>query len=158
MFVVMEMAKQRGASKAGLMQFFAALITDKSGPVKALLAKHGIDVGTLEAEVNAAPAVVKRAEHRPESTGLLCRFSKDLVQMAAKGDLHECIGRRREMLQVVRTLSRDTKNNPLLIGDAGVGKTAIVEGLAWRIARGKSLPEKRIIQLQMADLVAGTKY
>jgi ATP-dependent Clp protease ATP-binding subunit ClpC len=153
-----ELAKQRGASQAGLIQFFAALIADKSGPVKAFLAKHGINVGTLEAEVNAAPAVVERAEHRPEPTGLLGRFGKDLVQMAVKGDLHECFGRRQEMLQMVRTLSRNTKNNPLLIGDAGVGKTAIVEGLAWRIARGKSLPGKRIIQLQIADLVAGTKY
>jgi ATP-dependent Clp protease ATP-binding subunit ClpC len=153
-----ELAKQRGASKPGLPHLFAALMENKSGPVAVFLAKQGIDVTALGAKVNAALAVVERAEPHPESPGLLGRFGKDLVQMAVKGDLHECIGRRQEMLQMVRTLSRNTKNNPLLIGDAGVGKTAIVEGLAWRIARGKSLPGKRIVQLQIADLVAGTKY
>jgi ATP-dependent Clp protease ATP-binding subunit ClpC len=153
-----EMANQRGASKADLTHFLAALIENKGGPVAAFLAKQEIDVAALETEINAAPSVAKSVQPGSEAATLVGRFGKDLVQVAAKGGLHECIGRRREMLQVVRTLSRDTKNNPLLIGDAGVGKTAIVEGLAWRIARGKSLPGKRIIQLQMADLVAGTKY
>jgi ATP-dependent Clp protease ATP-binding subunit ClpC len=67
-------------------------------------------------------------------------------------------GRRDEMLQMVRTLSRKTKNNPVLIGEAGVGKTAIVEGLAQRIAKGKNLIGKRIIELNIASLVGGTKY
>jgi ATP-dependent Clp protease ATP-binding subunit ClpC len=93
-----------------------------------------------------------------EKFPLLEQYGKDLVQLARDGKIHECIGRRDEMLRVIQTLSRDTKSNPLLLGDAGVGKTAIVEGLAWRIAQGKSLPGRRIIQLQVADLVAGAKY
>src|SRR6185312_8103930 len=90
----------------------------------------------------------------------LSRYGKDLTQLARDGEIQECVGRRDEMLRVIRTLTRDTKNNPLLIGDAGVGKTAIVEGLAWRIAQNKdrAMSGKRIIQLQMSDLVAGTKY
>lgn len=90
--------------------------------------------------------------------GLLEKFGRDLTAMAQAGKLGPCIGRREELLQLVRTLSRATKNNPLLLGDAGVGKTAIVEGLAWRIAMGKSLAGRRIVELRLTELVAGTKY
>ena len=68
------------------------------------------------------------------------------------------IGRRDEILQIIRTLSRKGKNNPVLIGEAGVGKTAVVEGLAQRIAEGKSLKEKRIIELNVSNILAGSKY
>ena len=84
-------------------------------------------------------------------------FGKDLTQLARDSKLRPCIGRRDELLQLIRALSRETKSNPLLLGDAGVGKTAIVEGLAWRIAQNKdaALAGKRIVQLNVADLVAG---
>ena len=87
----------------------------------------------------------------------LSAFGKDLTQLARDGKLQPCIGRRDELLQIIRALSRETKNNPVLLGDAGVGKTAIVEGLAWRIAQNKdaALAGKRIVQLNVADLVAG---
>jgi len=89
---------------------------------------------------------------------ILVRYGRDLTQLAKDGELSPVIGRREEMLQVVRTLSRRSKNNPVLIGEAGVGKTAVVEGIAQRIALEKSLPGKRIIELSLASLVAGTKY
>src|SRR5262249_34973464 len=86
---------------------------------------------------------------------------RDLTQMARDGCLPEPVGRREEMLQLVRTLERETKNNPVLVGEAGVGKTAVVEGLACRIATNRA-PEvirgKRIVQLDVAKLIGGTKY
>ncbi|MBI2686063.1 MAG: ATP-dependent Clp protease ATP-binding subunit [Acidobacteria bacterium] len=110
-----------------------------------VLKEFGVDAAVIrKGSVAAAP--------------LLAKYGRDLTELARDGKLHPCIGRRDELLQMVRSLSRATKNNPLLIGEAGVGKTAIVEGLAWRIAQGKSLPGKRIVQLQIAELVSGTKY
>ncbi|MFA5008291.1 MAG: ATP-dependent Clp protease ATP-binding subunit [Candidatus Omnitrophota bacterium] len=88
----------------------------------------------------------------------LSRFGRNLVEEAKKGKLMPIEGRREEMLQLVRTLSRKTKNNPVLVGEAGVGKTAIVEGLAQRIAEGKNLPGMKIIELSIANLLAGTSY
>ena len=96
----------------------------------------------------------------PVPASFLKQFGKDLTQLARDGKIQPCIGRRDELLQIIRALSRETKNNPLLLGDAGVGKTAIVEGLAWRIAQNKdaALVGKRIVQVNTADLVAGTTY
>jgi ATP-dependent Clp protease ATP-binding subunit ClpC len=154
-----EIAAQEGASPPGLPQLFAALVEDRAAPVATLFANRGIDLGApAAAGVAAPPAPPRNAQPVPRPQGILEQFGKDLTQKARAGEVHECIGRRQELLQLVRTLSRETKNNPLLIGDAGVGKTAIVEGLAWRIAQGKSLPGKRIVQLLPADLVAGAKY
>jgi len=156
---VAEIAAQDGASPPGLAHLFAALVEDRAGPVATLLAKLGIDLAAWKATGGAgSPALPQNAQAMVRPQGLLERFGKDLTQKARAGEVHECIGRRQELLQLVRTLSRETKNNPLLIGDAGVGKTAIVEGLAWRIAQAKSLPGKRIVQLHPADLVAGSKY
>jgi ATP-dependent Clp protease ATP-binding subunit ClpC len=147
-----ELAEKSGASAINLAHLFAGLLDDGSGAVATFLAQRGVDVSALAAAARAItlPTV--------PSDGLLERFGIDLTAKARQGELNQCIGRRNELLQLVRTLSRETKNNPLLIGEPGVGKTAIVEGLAWRIAQGKSLPGKRIVQVQIADLVAGAKY
>ena len=93
----------------------------------------------------------------PKSTSVLNQFGKDLTQLARDGKVHPCIGRRDELLQIICALSRETKSNPLLLGDAGVGKSAIVEGLACRIAQNKdaALAGKRVVQVNVADLVAG---
>jgi ATP-dependent Clp protease ATP-binding subunit ClpC len=88
----------------------------------------------------------------------LLRYGRDLTAEAAAGRLRPVIGRRDELLQVVRVLRRLTKSNPVLIGEAGVGKTAIVEGLAQRIAASTSLPGRRIIALTLSSVVAGTTY
>jgi ATP-dependent Clp protease ATP-binding subunit ClpC len=94
-------------------------------------------------------------------TPLLDKYGRDITRLAKEGKIEPVIGRRDEILQMVRTLSRKTKNNPLLIGEAGVGKTAIVEGLASRIAERRileSLRDKRIIEVSLAAVIAGTKY
>src|SRR3989338_5956151 len=91
----------------------------------------------------------------------LARYSRDLTELAKKGKLDPVIGRDEEIRRVIQVLSRRTKNNPVLIGEPGVGKTAIVEGLAGRIVRGdvpEGLKHKRIVSLDMGSLVAGAEY
>jgi ATP-dependent Clp protease ATP-binding subunit ClpC len=111
-----------------------------------------------EGEGRHEPAVAVAAAHR---TPMLNSVSRDLTQLAAEGRLDPVIGRAAEIERVVRILARRTKNNPVLIGEAGVGKTAIVEGLALRISQGavpRSLLGRRVVSLSPAGLVAGTKY
>src|SRR5690606_18172418 len=89
------------------------------------------------------------------------RYGRDLTELARKGKLDPVIGRDDEIRRVIQVLSRRTKNNPVLIGEPGVGKTAIAEGLAQRIVRGdvpEGLKDKRVVALDMGALVAGAKY
>ena len=95
------------------------------------------------------------------STPILDNFSRDLTMLASLGELDEVIGRKNEIRRIAQTLSRRKKNNPILIGEPGCGKTAIVEGLAMIIHEGKcprNLLEKRLVSLELTSLVAGTKY
>jgi ATP-dependent Clp protease ATP-binding subunit ClpC len=94
----------------------------------------------------------------PPIPPVLLRYGRDLTAEAEAGRLGSVVGRRDEMLQVLRVLHRRTKNSPVLIGEAGVGKTAVVEGLARRIAEGTALPGRRIVALSLASVVAGTTY
>ncbi len=137
-----------------------ALMTNKV--IGDLLSRHGIDEkATLKAlsEIRGGQRVTSQD---PESTyASLEKYGRDLTKDAAQGKLDPVIGRDDEIRRVVHVLSRRTKNNPVLIGEAGVGKTAIVEGLAQRIIKGdvpEGLKDKRVIQLDMAALVAGAKY
>lgn len=100
-------------------------------------------------------------DKREVKTPALKAFGRDLTELARNGELDPVIGRRKEIMRVIQILCRRTKNNPVLIGEAGVGKTAIVEGLALEIANGlvpEILAEKRLITLDLALMVAGTKY
>ena len=106
------------------------------------------------------PGNVARAPRRGD-TRTLDQYSRDLTDMAARGELDPVIGREREIRRLIQILSRRTKNNPVLIGEPGVGKTAVAEALAERFARGdvpEDLRQKRIVALDMAGMLAGTKY
>ena len=139
----------------------AILKEGESIPVR-LLQKSGVSIPEVT-RLAEEEKVMVAAKRIPEvsNTPLLDRFGRDITRLAKEGKIALVIGRGSEILQLVRTLTRKTKNNPMLIGEAGVGKTAIVEGLALRIAQGKltkSLRDKRIIELSLASIVAGTKY
>lgn len=110
---------------------------------------------------NAPTAVLAVSEREPQRGTMLERFGRDLTNEAREGRLGPVIGRRRELLEVIRTLARKSKNNPVLVGEAGVGKTAIAEALALRIIEGKDgkvLAGKRLVELNMGALLGGSKY
>jgi ATP-dependent Clp protease ATP-binding subunit ClpB len=139
-----------------------ALAGQKASTTRDLLARQG---ATREALLAALQAV--RGPHRvvdatpEEKYRALERFSRDLTELARQGKLDPVIGRDEEIRRVIQVLSRRTKNNPVLIGEPGVGKTAIVEGLAQRIAAGdvpESLQNKRVVALDISAMVAGSKY
>ncbi len=113
------------------------------------------EAGALES--GERPTPTRELGHAP--TPMLDKFGRDLVQQAKEGKIGPAIGREREMRTVARTLARSKKNNALLVGDSGVGKTAVVEGLAWAIAHGtapSSIQNRRIVQIELGALVAGT--
>ena len=102
----------------------------------------------------------REREYGPESK-LLEQFGRDLTRMAASGLLDPVVGREQEIDRVIQILSRRRKNNPALIGEPGVGKTAVAEGLACRMAAGEApeeLRKKRLVSLDLSSMVAGTKY
>ena len=126
------------------------------------LASHGLTKDALLSALKAVRGSQRVTSQDPESTyQALEKYGRDLTEMARKGKLDPVIGRDEEIRRVVQVLSRRTKNNPALIGEPGVGKTAIAEGLAQRIVNGdvpEGLKNKRIVQLDMGALVAGAKY
>jgi ATP-dependent Clp protease ATP-binding subunit ClpB len=121
-----------------------------------------VDVRKLEAAIKAVRGSQKVKDQTPESSyAALEKYGRDLTEQAKAGKLDPVIGRDEEIRRVVQVLSRRTKNNPVLIGEPGVGKTAIAEGLAQRIINGdvpESLKERRLISLDMGSLIAGAKY
>jgi ATP-dependent Clp protease ATP-binding subunit ClpB len=131
-------------------------------PAAQLLQRHGATKDALYAAMTAVRGNQRVTSQNPESTyEALARYGRDLTDLARKGKLDPVIGRDEEVRRVIQVLSRRTKNNPVLIGEPGVGKTAIVEGLAQRIVRGdvpEGLKNKKIFALDMGALVAGAKY
>ena len=102
-----------------------------------------------------------KAVKTDSSTPVLDNFSRDLIKLAEEGKLDPVVGREREITRIAQILSRRKKNNPIIIGEPGCGKTAIVEGLAIMIYNGdcpRNLMDKRIVSLDMTSIVAGTKY
>ncbi|MFN7035135.1 MAG: ATP-dependent chaperone ClpB [Bellilinea sp.] len=126
------------------------------------LSQYGVTKETILKALASVRGTQRVTSQNPEATyQALEKFGRDLTAMARQGKLDPVIGRDEEIRRVIQILSRRTKNNPALIGDPGVGKTAIVEGLAQRIVNGdvpEGLKHKRIVQLDMGALVAGAKY
>jgi ATP-dependent Clp protease ATP-binding subunit ClpB len=137
-------------------------VAEAGGEARALLDRHG---ATREAILNALQSVrggQRVTSQNPEGTyAALEKYGRDLTTEARAGRLDPVIGRDEEIRRVIQVLSRRTKNNPVLIGEPGVGKTAIVEGLAQRIVRGdvpETLKDKRVVSLDLGALIAGAKY
>jgi ATP-dependent Clp protease ATP-binding subunit ClpB len=139
-----------------------ALATDKQDPVARALSDAGADREAILKALASVRGGARVTDQDPESKyQALEKFGRDLTDVARKGKVDPVVGRDEEIRRVVQVLSRRTKNNPVLIGEPGVGKTAIAEGLAQRIVAGdvpESLADRRLISLDIGALIAGAKY
>ena len=154
-------AKSMGDEYLSVEHLMIGIFAAGTAATKRILADHGITKSAFTAELSKVKSAPVTGDN-PESTyDALNKYGTDLVQRARDNKLDPVIGRDTEIRNVVRILSRKTKNNPVLIGEPGVGKTAIAEGLAQRIVRGDvpdGLKDKTIFSLDMGALIAGAKY
>ena len=173
---VVERSKQEavrlGANYVGTEHILLALLREPDTLAITLLEDLGVDIQTLYEDImlllgesEAQPAGVQGMHERPKEeiseTETLDKFSRDMTALAKQGKFDPIVGREQEIERIIRILSRRTKNNPCLMGDPGVGKTAIVEGLAQKISDGNvpdTLRHKRILSLDLSAMVAGSKY
>lgn len=155
-------AKNMGDDYISVEHLFIALLEKGDEAVKNLFKKFGIKKNEFMKALAEVRGSKKVESDNPEDTyGALEKFGESLVQRAREQKLDPVIGRDNEIRNIIRILSRKTKNNPVLIGDPGVGKTAAIEGLAQRIVKGDvpdSLKNKEIFALDMGSLIAGAKY
>ena len=138
-----------------------AIFSEGTSDVKQLLQSHGITRSRFTDELSKVKTAPVTSDNPEETYDALKKYGTDLVERARSKELDPVIGRDAEIRNVIRILSRKTKNNPVLIGEPGVGKTAIAEGLAQRIVRGdvpEGLKDRTIFSLDMGALIAGAKY
>lgn len=144
----------------GTEHLFVALL-EYPGPAADIVARYQIDKETVLAVIRELKVAKDADVESPKRFRALVKYTRNLTQLAAEKKLDPVVGRDQEISRVIQILSRRTKNNPVLIGEAGVGKTAIAEGLATRISQGdvpESLRGKELLTLDLGMLIAGTKY
>lgn len=155
-------AKQMGDSFISTEHFLIAFARGSDSDISSFLQKQGLKIDPLLASLKEIRGNQKVTDDEPENKyEVLLKYGRDLTALAAAGKLDPVIGRDEEIRRVIQVLSRRTKNNPVLIGEPGVGKTAIAEGLALRIIKNDipdTLRGKKLITLDMGALVAGAKY
>ena len=152
-----EEAERLNHKHIGTEHLLLGLLREEKCFAADILHERGLRLSQVREEI-ARSSSEKMSSNRPKESSLLSEFSRDLTQAAMDGLLDPLIGRDYELERVVQILCRRTKNNPVLIGEPGVGKTAIVEGLAQRIADGdvpSFLADKRILALDLSLIVAG---
>ncbi len=155
-----EEAERLNHRHIGTEHLLLGILREEKSVAAEILHERGLRLNAIREEL-ARSVVDRQTLVKPKETPLLSEFSRDLTQAAMDGVLDPLVGRDAEIDRVIQILCRRTKNNPVLIGDPGVGKTAIVEGLAQRIVDGEVpsfLAEKRILVLDLSLIVAGTKY
>jgi ATP-dependent Clp protease ATP-binding subunit ClpB len=142
--------------------FLLAMLAGDMGGASRALKDEGVDYETIMRALSEVRGTQRVTDPDPEGKyQALDRYTRDLTELARKGKLDPVIGRDEEIRRAMQILARRTKNNPVLVGEAGVGKTAVVEGIAARVAAGdvpESLRDKRILSLDLGQLIAGTKY
>lgn len=163
-------ADRFGAEATGTEHLLLALLKEGDNVAARLLNTLGISIQKLYVDTLIAMGedanlykedLSRRSSKRNRQTATLDQYSRDLTALAAEGQLDPVIGREQEIQRVIEILSRRTKNNPCLIGEPGVGKTAVVEGLASRIVAGEvpfTVQNKRVLTLDLSGMVAGSKY
>ncbi len=162
-------AARFGQKETGTEHLLMALIREGENVAVRLLNTLGANIQKIYSDTliamgqdgNLYKEDLGRKNQGKGKNSTLSQYSRDLTAMAREGKLDPCIGREEEILRLVQILSRRTKNNPCLIGEPGVGKTAVVEGLAMRIVEGKvpaTVKDKRVLTLDLSGMVAGSKY
>ncbi len=160
-----QLARGMGQALVGTEHVLLAIVREPDCMAAQMLAQSGVSLQEIVNDVSKSimggtAAPVKNGEEASDGT-TLSQFGRDLTKLAKEGKIDPVIGRQKEIERVIQILSRRTKNNPCLIGEPGVGKTAIAEGLALKIVSGEvpeMLKNKRIISLDLTGMVAGTKY
>lgn len=158
----LRLARSQGLTLAGAQHLFIGMLSDTESSAFYILYKLGINSNDIASEFAGNPGMAQKAGGSEiDSTPTLDKYGRDLTKLAKENKIDPVIGRDKEIQRVVQILSRRTKNNPVLIGEPGVGKTAIAEGLALKISKNEVpdiLKDKRIVTLDLNSMVAGSKY
>lgn len=154
---------KRTGSTADISTILSEVLREEECSAVKCILELGCDINSLFKEVNSVPVSTEHLskEKQKIKTPSLDKYSRDLTRLAKENAFDPVIGREKEITRVIQILSRRTKNNPCLVGDAGVGKTAIAEGIAQKIAKGEvpeNLKNRRLCSLDLSMMIAGTKY